>query len=191
MMGSIALPNPPKSTKLLTAEEFVREYDGQAVELVKGHVVELPMPTARHGKVCNWIAYFLTQFVLQRDLGHVMTNDSWIAVERDPDSVRGPDVCYFSYSRLPKGPVPEGLLDVLPELVFEVRSPSDRWTKVVEKMVEYLDGGVSVVVILDPNTQSATVYRADERQTIFEADQTLIIPDVLPEFAVPIKSFFE
>jgi Uma2 family endonuclease len=182
---------PTPKPALLTAEEFVAKYENQRVELVRGHVVEVPMPTLKHGKICLRVAVLLAKFVDANDLGHVMTNDSFVRTAEGPDSVRGADVCFFSYSRLPKGPVAEGLLDVRPELVFEVRSPSDRWTKVVAKAIEYLDAGVKVVVVLDPKTESATVYRADEKEMTVEKDGTLTIPDVLPGFAVPVRAFFE
>jgi len=51
--------------------------------------------------------------------------------EHDPDKVRGADVSYYSFGGLPPGPLPEGYLDVVPELVFEVRSSTDRWARVV------------------------------------------------------------
>lgn len=191
-MSTMAPPPPaPVPSALMTAEEFARQYANQRAELVKGRVVELPMPNLKHGKVCNWVSFYLTQFVVKHDLGHVMTNNSWVVVKRGPDTVRGADILFISYGRLPKGKVPEGLLDVIPELVFEVRSPTDRWTDMIAKMLEYLSAGVSVVVILDPKTESASVFRPDDRQVIFEAADTLTVPDVLPGFEVAVRSFFE
>jgi Uma2 family endonuclease len=175
----------------MTAEEFARQYANRRAELVKGRVVELPMPSLKHGKVCYRVTMALGTFVEAGDLGHVMTNDSWVVTKRGPDTVRGSDILFVSYTRLPKGQVPEGLLEVVPELVFEVRSPSDRWTDMIAKMLEYLSAGVSVVIILDPRTESASVFRPDDRQVIFEADQTLTVPDVLPGFEVAVRKFFE
>ena len=182
---------PTPTPALMTAEEFAAQYSNRRAELVRGRVVEVPMPFAKHGKVCARTTTLLQVFVDANDLGHVMTNDTLFITERNPDTTRGVDVCYLSYAKLPKSPVPDGLLDVLPELVFEVRSPSDRWTKVVAKAIEYLDAGVTVVVVLDPKTESATVFRAEDRQATFEKDDTLTIPDVLPGFAVPVHKFFE
>ena len=148
------------------------------------------MPFMKHGKVCFRATMALGSFLEAHDIGHVMTNDSWVVVDRGPDTVRGSDVCFVSYSRLEKGKVPDGLLDVVPELVFEVRSPSDRWKDMMGKMMEYLDAGVSVVVVLDPKTESATVFRQDDREVIFEKSDTLVLPDVLPGFAVPVAQLF-
>ncbi|MBX9622930.1 MAG: Uma2 family endonuclease [Gemmataceae bacterium] len=176
---------------LLTADEFARRYAGRRVELVLGRVVEVPVSFPKHGKVCHRVSQALGNFVDAHDLGHVVINDSWVVVERDPDTARGPDVAFFSYARLPKGPIPDGLLPVVPELVFEVRSPTDRWTRMIAKMLEYTAAGVAVVVILDPKTASASVFRSDDRQDIFEAGDELTLPDILPGFSVPVRKFFE
>jgi Uma2 family endonuclease len=83
------------------------------------------------------------------------------------------------------------MLEVPPELVIEVRSPSDRWTDVLAKALDYLRIGVPAVVILDPKTESASVFRDGDRQETFEKDQTLTVPDVLSGFAAPVARFFE
>lgn len=181
----------PSQVPLLTAEEFALRYSGSYVELVKGVVQELPMPFAKHGKICATMARLLGNHVVDRDLGHVMSNDSFVKTRSDPDTVRGADVCYYSYERLPKGEVPEGLLPVSPDLVVEVRSPSDSWGGIFTKVGEYLNAGVRAVVILDAATFSASVYRAEELQQIFHNGDELVIPELLPGFAVPVRRFFD
>jgi Uma2 family endonuclease len=56
---------------------------------------------------------------------------------------------------------------------------------------EYLTAGVKVVVVLDAVTTSASVYRADELQQIFHNGDELVLPDVLPGFAVSVQRLFE
>ena len=51
--------------------------------------------------------------------------------------------------------------------------------------------GVRVVVVLDPATTSASVYRLDELQQIFHNSDALTIADVLPGFSVVVSRFFE
>src|SRR5437764_14761694 len=112
---STATPPPPSPT-LLTASEFARRYGGRYVELVDGVVKELPVPFQEHGVVCSKAAYTIGTHVIPNDLGHLTTNDSFVKTMADPDRVRGADVCFFSYERLPKGPMPSGLLEVAPHL---------------------------------------------------------------------------
>lgn len=182
-----AVAAPPQ----ITVEQFFRDHGDGGYELIKGKVVEVPMPGAKHGKVCTKTSYLLMKYLETNPLGHVMSNDTLIVLRRGPDTSRGADVCFVSYAKLPAGDVPGGPLEVIPELVFEVRSPSDSWTEAIEKMLDYQRAGVPVVVILDPKTTSATLFRSDVRQEIYEADETLTVPDLLPGFAVPVRQFFE
>src|SRR5438105_1587858 len=115
---SVAAPPPA----VLTAEEFVRLPDtGQRVELVQGQIVEVPMPTPKHGFLCMDLAAGLHAHVRANDRGRVATNDSWVKTKEGPDTVRGADIAFWSYDRLPKGGVPDGLIPTPPDLVIEVR----------------------------------------------------------------------
>ena len=105
-------------------------------------------------------------------------------------TVRGADLLFVGYARLPKGEAPENLT-IPPDLVVEVRSPSDRLNAVIAKATEYIDAGVRVVVVLDPKTESAAVHRLDEFAQVFHNGDELTLPDVLPGFSVPVKKFFE
>ncbi len=182
---------PVTPAGLMTAPEFAARYGGERVELVKGQVRELPMPFPRHGKICFCMGYFLGDHAFKHDLGHVMSNDSFVPTGRDPDTVRGADLCFYSYSRLPKGPIPDGLLSIVPDLVVEIRSPSERWGELFAKVGEYLKAGVRVVIVLDPASASASVYRPDELQQIFHNGDALVVPDVLPGFSVVVRQLFE
>jgi Uma2 family endonuclease len=175
----------------LTAEEFARRYSHLRAELVKGVVKELSMPFPKHGKVCPTIARLMGNHVAEKDVGHVMTNDSFVKTRTNPDTVRGADVCFYGYERLPKGDVPEGLLPTVPDLVVEVRSPSDNWSEIFTKVGEYLGAGVRAVIVLDAATTSASVYRPQELQQIFHNGDELVVPEILPGFAVPVRRLFE
>ncbi|MCC6417830.1 MAG: Uma2 family endonuclease [Gemmataceae bacterium] len=177
---------------LLTAEQFrLLPGNGQPRELVRGRVVPMNVPAPRHGEICGRVVRFVGNFVEERDLGRVVSNDAGIITERGPDTVRGADVAYYSYLRVPKGPMPDGYLPVAPELVFEVRSPTDRWKKVLAKVAEYLNAGVAVVCVLDAQTETAHAYFEDQPTQIFQADQELVLPELLPGFQVRVRRFFE
>ena len=189
-MSALAVPSPAPPP--LTGEEFGRLYSGKRVELIDGQVREVPMPSPKHGKVCNLFAYFLTHHVMQHDCGHVVTNDSFVRVRERPEKIRGCDVGYYSYERLPRGPFPEGVLRVNPNLIAEARSPSDTWSEVFTKILEYLSADVQAVVLLDADSASASVCRLGPvLQQIFRAGDTLTIPEVLPGFALPVARLFD
>jgi Uma2 family endonuclease len=83
-----ATVDPPR---LLTVEEYARlPDDGRATELVRGRIVEVPPTYAFHGYVCSNISRVVGNFVEAGKLGRVMTNDSGVVTERDPDTLRQP-----------------------------------------------------------------------------------------------------
>jgi Uma2 family endonuclease len=175
----------------MTVEEFYKLHGSESnIDLIRGQIVRYPMPGAKHGSVCINAGAIIREFVKPNKLGRVMGNDTLIRISGDTS--RGADVCYLGYSKLPpEQKLPEGVLEIAPDLVIEVRSPSDLWTDALGKMLDYLRVGVPVVVILDPKTESASVFRSGTRQQTFEKNQTLSIPDVLPGFEVPVARFFE
>lgn len=118
---------------------------------------------------------------------------SGIVTRRDPDSVRGADVAFYSYARLPADtPLPSrGFATVVPDLVFEVRSHTDRWSAIHEKVAEYLMAGVATVVVLDERTQRAWMYREDDDPVEFARDQRLAFPAPLEDWNVTVHQFFE
>src|SRR5262249_22595974 len=135
-MATAAIP----AEKLLTAEEFgLLPDDGVPMELVRGRIVPLSVPEPRHGYFCSRIVQILSSFTERRSVGRVMCNDSAVITGRGPDTVRGADVSFYNYERLPRGPIPDGYLAVVPNVVFEVRSPTDRWSEVLVKVAEYLN----------------------------------------------------
>ncbi len=180
------------ASSVCTAEEFLEREDLSApVELVKGQVIQMPPPFPRHGTICANVAFYLQLFVRQHDLGRVMTNDVCIVTGRSPDTVRGADVAYVSYSRIPKGPLADGYLPAQPELIVEVRSPGDRWNELRVKIQEYLEAGTPVVCVVDPMTETAHVCRLDCDEQQFSIGDTLVFDDILPGFAVPVRQLFE
>jgi Uma2 family endonuclease len=193
---SAATVTPPSAQpagppRLMTADEFMAGPGGElGVDLLDGVVTEVPMPHRYHGVVATRMIREVANFVEDSDIGRVMSNDTHVRVGRNPDRLRGADVLYVSYTHLPRGPFPDGVMDPPFELVVEVRSPSATWADEVRKCFEYLDAGVRVAVLLDIDTQTASVFRTNAVQEVFRAADTLTLPDVLPGFAVPVARLF-
>src|SRR5579862_7986819 len=87
-------------TKLMTAEEFYDwsnrpENRDKNCELERGEIVEMSRPGKRHGLTCGNTSRILGNFAVQRKKGYVCSNDTGVVVEREPDTVRGPDIMFF------------------------------------------------------------------------------------------------
>ncbi len=177
----------------LTAEQFTALSGAldHPVELMKGSLVETSPAMPRHGQICFRTAYLLQRYLDDHPTGVVITNDSNILTQRNPDTVRGADVAYYSYDRVPRGPLPGGLLPVAPELVFEVLSPQDRWSELHVKIAEYLGAGVQTVCVLDDDTRALHAFFADRPLQVFAAQDPFELPERLPGLQVTVERFFE
>jgi Uma2 family endonuclease len=177
---------------LLTAEQYATLPDLEGHhELVRGEIVYMNLPSFRHGKVCAKIARLVGYHVDMHDLGHVLSNDSGVITQRGPDTVRGADVAYYSYQAVPKGEHPRLYAAKPPELVFEVKSRDDRWASVHEKIAEYLEAGVRIVCVVDPETETVAIHHAERPVKSLGKADLLALPDVLGDFTVPVSKLFE
>lgn len=175
---------------LLTAEAFLATGREPRSELVQGRIVEMTPPGFRHGSICSRLIRKLGRYLDDHDIGHLVSNDAGIITQRGPDTVRGPDVALFLYERLAKEDEPVGYPSVSPNLVFEVMSPTDRMSDVMEKVAEYLRSDVTVVCLVDPARREVEVFHEDAPLEHFGLEETLTIPDVLPQFELPLRALF-
>ena len=176
--------------KLLTIDEYGQLESDVPTELVRGRVITFPWCTPRHGEICAEVACLIGNFVEIHGLGHIVGN-SGVITQRNPDSLRGADVAFYSFAKLPKSPLPRGYLPVVPDLVFEVRSASVRWSQMIQKVAELLCAGVTAVCVLDPEPQTVHIFRADQPVQILNEDEDFTLPEILGDFRVPVRKFYE
>lgn len=182
------------TTKLMTAEQFFEwaerpENREKSYELQRGEVVEMPSPSERHCLVCSNVGYILNGYVRQRRQGYVLTNDAGIVLERDPDTVRGPDVVLFTTNRRYDEMNPK-FAEGIPALAVEVLSPSDRIGKMTRRIAQFLKSGIRLVWLIDPEARDVTVYRPNQDDYVADERQELTGDDVLPEFCCRVADFF-
>jgi Uma2 family endonuclease len=178
------------ATSPLTSADFARIPDpGHPQELVRGVVVEMPPPGFRHGKICGRLTMLLTQFAEDQQIGHVLSNDSGIVTERQPDTVRGPDVYFVSYAKV-SADAEVDYLTVAPDAVFEVRSPHDRSSELLAKVTEYLQLGVPTVYVLDPATHRVHCYYQVAPDEILSDGDEFVGQGLLAGFRVPLARLF-
>lgn len=178
------------ATRLITAERFAKMQFELPVELVRGEVVEMPRPEGRHGLVCGKVGFPLMAWTQNGERGEVLFNDAGVVTQRKPDTVRGPDLMFIPRDRLPEGGMPAGVVKLLPSLIVEVRSPSDRWKNLYEKINEYFERGVSEIWVVDYVKRRVHIFRADDDPVILTENDTLTSESVLPGFTCKIREFF-
>ncbi len=193
-----ALATPPPATavgpRLLTAADLAMlpsQLPSGPVrwELDNGRLVVMAPPGFIHGRCENSVA---TQLKVQgEERGHGQAcGEVGVQLRRNPDRVVGPDAVFIANRSLPVRLTPEGYLESMPDLVVEVRSPNDTQPEVDRKVNEYLQAGVRVVWVPDPERQTVTAYRNGQPPQVFTIADALTVPDVIPGFAMPVRDVF-
>lgn len=156
-------------------------------ELVRGELVEMVRPGAEHGYITLNVGAILRAHVKAQRLGVVVT-ESGFYLERDPDTVRGPDVAYYSRERIPADRTK--FFEVSPDLAVEVVSPNDTSAELEARVREFLAGGVGEVWVLYPRTQTLHRYRLDWAEVLTLTGSIQSVP-ALPGFQCEVREFFE
>jgi Uma2 family endonuclease len=192
-------PMATVSTRLLSAEEFYEwvhrpENRDRCYELERGEIVEMSRPGKRHGLICANVTRILGNYAFERQKGYPCSNDTGVIVERNPDTVRGPDVLFFEdVSQIDQ--VEEKYGATPPLLAVEVLSPNDTHAKVSQRVREQLAFGTRLVWVLDPDARNVMVYQPGNRpgvveeKVVRESDE-LTGEEVLPDFRCRVAEFF-
>ena len=178
------------TTKLMTAADLAELTEPGRFELVWGELVEMSPTGYDHSKVSNTIAWYITTFVREHDLGGVTGADGGYLLAQDPDLVYAPDVAFVAADRLPQPDAQSGYLPIAPDLVVEVISPSDSHREVLAKVALYLELGVRLVWLADPEVKTVTVFRSGRDPRDFTVADTLEGEDILPGFSLPVSVIF-
>lgn len=180
------------TTELLTAEDLLR-LNGKGVkgELIRGVLCETVSVGMEHTFIAGNMMAPLHTHVRRSRLGRVGGTDGGVLIQRDPDTVREPDIFFVSAERLPLDVRVQGYLEVVPELVVEIVSPSDTQQAVNDKTLMWLGLGVLMVVEVYPAERAVMVHQPGVPAVTLTGEDALGGGDVLPGFRLPLSEIFE
>jgi len=176
-------------THLVTAAELERfPDDDYRYELVEGRLIRMSPVGFEHGRIVARLIGRLLQHVDTRKLGFIGTVVGF-KLRSSPDTVRAPDVAFIRAERVPVESL-KGFWTGPPDVAIEVLSPDDRPGDVREKAEEYIHHGVPLVVIVDPDTQTATIHRRDVAPETYNREEQLDLSDVVEGFRCSVRTIF-
>jgi len=173
---------------LLTAEEFfllLDPGDGSQQELVHGEITATAPSGGIHGVSCLKAGRRIGDFVEWNNLGTVTSNGTGFITERGPDSVRGPDISFWSKEKLTA--IPVGYIETAPDMLVEVLSPSNTSKQIRAKLKEYFASGVRLVWVMAPEDRTLTIYRIPDEGRLLHESALVSGEDVLPEFTCRVS----
>ena len=177
--------------ELLTAADLLRLYSqGVRGELIRGVLCKTMSVGQEHGEIVLNLGARLWIIVNAQKLGRLVASDSGVWLERDPDTVREPDIAFFSAEKVPPGVRVTGYSETVPDLVVEVHSPSDSMREVHDKARMWLSYGVRLVWVVHPDTRTIDVHHQEHRVSTLTETDILDGVDVLPGFSCAISDLF-
>ncbi|MFV0443776.1 MAG: Uma2 family endonuclease [Planctomycetaceae bacterium] len=174
-----------------TPEDLLTMPDGNRYELVDGQLLEKPM-----GAKSDWVGMQLIAqligFVRGSRSGEIFGPETgYRCFREDSRKVRKPDGTFVASSRMPHDRIPDGHITVPPDLAFEVISPNDTYYEVEAKVHEYLDAGVRLVWVLNPDLRTIRVYEGTTGAlSELSVSDELTGGDILPGFRCPVSELF-
>jgi Uma2 family endonuclease len=170
--------------RAITDEELLQlPKDGNKYEVVDG---ELRMSPAGllHEEVVARLLTRMRTLADERRLGTVLGSN--VLYVLPSGNRRGPDVSFVASGRLTAAVRAEPFPRLAPDLAVEVLSPSDRPRAVLDRVGEYLESGVRLVWVIDPQKRCAVEYRSLSQAREIYTSGNLDGADVLPGFVCAI-----
>lgn len=179
------------TTKLWTVEDLEREGTPEGRwELIDGELVEMNPSGGRASRIAFGVGTHLRNHALPRGLGEVFGADGGFVLFPGRDLLRVADAAFVRADRLPAPEDQLGFLRLAPDLVVEVVSPFDRPGDVAAKTAMWLDAGVRLVWVLDPEVRTVAIHALGLPPRTLRDGDDLDGGDVLPDFRVAVGELF-
>ncbi len=160
---------------------------GGHCELVEGELRQMAPTGYPHGRSTGRVSFQISAHVFASGLGDVLGAETGFRIAIDPDTVLAPDVAFVGADRVPADTTSQAFLDLAPDLVVEVISPSDRAGAVAENAARWLAAGVRLVWVVYPAQRFVAVHTADG---VTHESAILTGGDVLPGLEIDLPGLF-
>ncbi len=142
-----------------------------------------------HGVLVGRLAGAIAAHVEAHDLGEVLLGEAGFILDRDPDTVRAPDIAFVRRSRA-DAELTEKFWPGAPDLAVEVLSPSDTLFDLEDRVGDLLRAGALLVWLVHPRRRTVTVHRPDQPPRVLAETEALDGEDVITGFSSPLSRLF-
>ncbi|NES23164.1 MAG: Uma2 family endonuclease [Symploca sp. SIO3E6] len=167
-------------------EKLQAEHPEYHMELVSGNVTIMSPSGYESDEVATEVARVLGNWTRPRELGRV--TGAGAGFELPNSDVRAPDVSFVLAERMRR--TTRSFAELAPDLMVEVKSPSDSLSALRKKIQSFLSQGTTVGILINPEKHRVEIYRSSEEVVVLGDGDILSIPDLLPGFEVAVSDLW-
>ena len=134
-------------------------------------------------QIGNWNRQYKLGVVCDSSTGFILPNGA----------IRSPDVSWIAKERIAKFSKQEKakFLPLTPDFALELMSLSDLLKTTQAKMQEYIDNGVKLGWLINPQQQQVEIYRSGELKEVLNKPIALSDNNILPELIIELDFIWE
>ena len=172
--------------------DFCQQNDGLTVEQNSdGTIVILPPTGGSSGNRNLHITRHLAEWIDEDGGGFGFDSNTLFCLSngatRAPDAAWVEDECY----RVLTPEERDGIVPLTPDFVIELRSPTDALDTLKNKMNEYVRTGVRLGWLIDPLTETVTIYRDHAPPESLDCPEVVEAETVVEGFSLPLTRIWE
>jgi Uma2 family endonuclease len=181
------LSSPAPGTATWKDAVQVRDTEGRICEVVDNTLVEKALGW-QESLLAGVLLHWLHNYLDQNKLGVATGADGMTRLFGD--TVRGPDVAFVAWDRLPGRSIPsDPIPELVPNFVIEVLSTGNTYSEMSRKRREYFHAGVELLWMVDPRERTVAIYRtSNDAEVIREGE--ISGEHVLPNWRVDCGELF-
>lgn len=160
-------------------------YDYQ-LELENGKILIVGPSDIYSSEIGVLFSRLLANWVYPRRLGRVFDSAGGFILPNT--DLKAPDVSFVRASRLRQRQ--RYFAEMVPDLVVEIKSQSDRIKPLKEKINMFLSQGAVVGILIDPDLETLTVYRPTGESIQLNNGDILTIPELFPGWEISIDEIW-
>lgn len=167
-------------------ERLQRQAPDYRMELVDGSIKVMSPSGYESDEVAFRFGRRLADWVEPNRIGRVTGSSAGFTL---PDSnTRAPDVSFVRAERLRRAP--RSFAQLAPDLMVEVKSPTDSVEDLEKKIDNFLQQGTQVGVLVNPETRVVKVFRVNAETIQLVDGDVLTVPDLLPGWEVQVEDLW-
>ncbi|TBR57705.1 Uma2 family endonuclease [Mastigocladus laminosus UU774] len=164
-------------------QEEQRDYQ---LELQQGNIVVMGPSDIESSEIGAQLIYLLKLWANPRKLGRIFDSSGGFIMPNT--DLRAPDVSFVSAGRLKR--TVRDFANLVPDLVVEIKSKTDRVRPIEEKIKLFLELGAQVGILINPDELTVSVYRPTGEMELLAGEDKLAIPELFPGWEIAISELW-